>query len=118
MIDDKHYIIVHAGYIEEKVYEKVKISLLMRGMSSIEKFYIWAREEAIYEGGLSGATIISGHTPTIADTIFYNDGRISKIKHNGCKFIDIDCGYVFKNIDKHANLACFKLDDETVTYLE
>jgi len=116
-ICEKEYIIVHAGYISEDDYARSKFLFLKHGLTSLEMFYMWARNDAVYCGGIPGATVVSGHTPTIADTLFFNDGKACRIEYGDRTFIDIDCGYVFHKTDKNANLACLRLEDESVVYL-
>ena len=82
-------------------------------------------------GGEEGSTVIFGHTPTIADSSFYNHGEVfiaektvrkwgrKKDDETGVKrFINIDCGCVFRSWDGEANLACIRLEDEKIYYLE
>lgn len=121
-INDKKYIIVHAGYITDKGYSR----FCMKGLSpsylrwGIEYFYMWARSDGYFEGGMNNATVIFGHTPTILDEMFYNDGKvwIKRNKEKNCRFIDIDCGYVYKDKFANANMAIIRLEDEKITYLE
>lgn len=111
-INGKTYVIVHAGYTENRV-DTGKI------FDSIEDFYLYAREEGL-QFGIEHGTIIFGHTPTIAEEKFaFNDGRIFKYynEKNDCTFYDIDCGCAFKSIRCDARLACIRLEDEKIFYI-
>lgn len=108
-ISGKKYIVVHAGYTERLEYDYAGMSL--------EEFYIWAREMGVREGGEPGATIVFGHTPTISHGFFANNGKVFRIHHNDCDFIDIDCGYVYRDFYPEGNMACIRLEDEEIFYL-
>ena len=130
--DGKSYIIVHAGYISEEEFADNSLMFRLRGYPDIQQFYIWAREVGMVYGGEIGSTVIFGHTPTIADSNYFNHGEVfiaekpvmtkTRIKNGegpGVKrFINIDCGCVFGTWDKEANLACIRLGDEKIFYLE
>lgn len=116
-INGKDYIIVHAGYITEENYDNFKLSLSRQGIKSIEMFYMWARDESVLMGGEPDTTVVFGHTPTITDTLYNNCGKVFRANLDHKRFINIDCGYVFKKFDKYANLACIRLDDEKIFYL-
>ncbi len=113
MIEDKTYIIVHAGYAEE-------LSSVSTRFSNLEEFYLYAREESYQFGGKPNSIIIAGHTPTIAkETFAYNKGNVFRY-HNektNCTFYDIDCGCVFRSKEPDAKLACLRLGDEKVFYV-
>ncbi len=125
-VNGKNYIIVHGGYISKENYGRHMRDLYYNyGLENIETFYIWARNEQLYLGGKPDTTIIFGHTPTIfADEGFYNDGRVWKYnrKTDNCTFINIDCGLVYKkqfpNECDNGRLACIRLDDEKIFYVE
>ncbi|SEQ65340.1 serine/threonine protein phosphatase 1 [Lachnospiraceae bacterium NE2001] len=111
-INGKHFIVVHAGYVEKKN---------LRVRSSVEDFYIYAREEAYEFGGKRDSVIIAGHTPTISPSrVTYTGGRIFK-KYNkklNCTYYDIDCGAVFSKLGyEDGRMACLRLDDEKEFYL-
>ncbi len=114
-IGGKDYIVVHAGYVEDPT------RALNYGYSLPEEFFMSAREDGLTVGGKENATIIFGHTPTIVDSMcFYNHGKVYKYyddKRN-CTFYDIDCGWVFHNRNAESHLACIRLDDEKIFYLE
>jgi serine/threonine protein phosphatase 1 len=113
-VNGRDYIIVHAGYPDmEKVHEDIDDT-------SLEYFYLCAREAAVTFGGRADTTIISGHTPTVLrDSIFYNKGRVKKVvdESRNCIFYDIDCGCVFRSRHEDARLACIRLDDEEIFYI-
>ncbi|MBQ9871834.1 MAG: metallophosphoesterase [Eubacterium sp.] len=114
-MNGRSYIIVHAGYISEKEFERYRRS---GGelRDDIREFYVWAREEGLKHGE-GGSTVIFGHTPTIALHTFYNHGKVWIKKKGKKRFINIDCGCVFLPLDPDSNLACIRLDDEKVFYL-
>ena len=111
-IDNKKYVIVHAGYYENKSVSQTEM----------QQFYLYAREEAYFSiGGIPNSTIIAGHTPTIAkSTPMYTGGKIFKHydKKRNCTFYDIDCGCGYRDLaDSNGRLACIRLDDEEVFYV-
>lgn len=111
-ITGKPFVIVHAGYLEPP--EK-----LPESFTSIEDFYLYAREDAL-RFGIKHGTVIFGHTPTVAEGTFaFNDGEVFKYynKKTDCTFYDIDCGCVFKKIRIDAKLACIRLEDEKIFYI-
>jgi serine/threonine protein phosphatase 1 len=116
-INNKKYIIVHAGFIHQQELDVIKKKGIVSGYNDIETFYIWARSEGVKYGGENNATVIFGHTPTISDTYFNNNGKVYIEERKNRRFINIDCGYVWKEKVKDANLACIRLDDEKVFYL-
>ena len=111
-VNGKRYIIVHAGYYEDRSVP----------VKEMEHFYIYARENAYTVGGVSGATIIAGHTPTIMKGLpVYTGGEVFKM-YDGkkkCTFYDIDCGCGYKGSEQFPNsrLACIRLDDEDIQYV-
>jgi serine/threonine protein phosphatase 1 len=114
-INDRSFIIVHAGYPDEE-----KLDMLPYfGHDTVENFYLWARDSAIILGGRPNTTIISGHTPTISEGRFYNKGKVKKIvdQERNCVFYNIDCGCVFRTRYEEAALACIRLEDEEVFYV-
>ena len=127
-VNGKDYIIVHGGYITPENYDAHGRTLYYDyGLESIEQYYVWARYyEQIYEGGgKKNTTIIFGHTPTIFNTEgYYNNGYVWDYtrKTDNCRFINIDCGLVYAknypNEVKHGTLACIRLDDEKIFYLD
>lgn len=126
-VNGRKYIIVHAGYIDESEYQDLcRSRLLSKGLrSDIKMFYIWAREEGVQFGGKDDTTIVFGHTPTIIEgEIFSNGGKVFVLKKPSKfqkgkiqRFINIDCGCVYRKYDENANLALLRLDDEKVFYL-
>jgi len=113
---DNRYIIVHAGYISEKEFKKAR-RIAIRYRMDIREFYVWAREEGL-DYGEAGTTVIFGHTPTIAEHTFYNQGRVWIRRKGKKRFINIDCGCVFGSWEPEANLACIRLEDEKIFYLK
>jgi serine/threonine protein phosphatase 1 len=114
-VNGRNFIIVHAGYADENKLDK----LPSFGYENVEDFYVWARDEAISCGGKEHTTIISGHTPTISEGIFYNKGKVKRIvdEERDCIFYNIDCGCVFGAHYKDARLACIRLEDEEIFYV-
>jgi serine/threonine protein phosphatase 1 len=118
-INGKNFIIVHAGYMEEKDFHRGYF------YKNIEQYYVWAREDAYAEtSGIPNTTIIAGHTPTVIPGEFcYTGGKVYKQYNeaNNCTLYDIDCGCVFgvrnyKDSDD-CRLACIRLDDEEIFYI-
>lgn len=104
---------VHAGYAKQ--LEDIKGSY-----SSLEKFYLYAREESLELGGKNHGTVIAGHTPTVARWEFaYNRGKV--FRHydadKDCMFYDIDCGCAYRAQDPDGRLACIRLEDERIFYV-
>jgi serine/threonine protein phosphatase 1 len=114
-INGHKHIIAHAGYISNEDYKDIQSKY-----SNIESFYIYAREDSIKYGKQKDATIIFGHTPTLAQGIFYNDGNVYKYidAKNNCSYYNIDCGKVYHS-EKHKNakLACIRLEDKKIFYI-
>ena len=115
-VSGRRYIIVHAGYISEEEYWKAKSEGAINPLFKLEDFYVWAREEGM-DYGEENATIVFGHTPTIAERDFYNHGQVFFEERGNKRFINIDCGCVFRSWNLEANLACIRLDDEKLFYL-
>ena len=68
-LGDRTCIVVHAGYSES-------VENISASFSSLEEFYIYAREESISLGGKEHGIILAGHTPTILKGEFsYNHGK-------------------------------------------
>ena len=111
-INGRKYIIVHAAYVSDERYKMIYGSL-----NGIEEFYIWNRDAFLYDDG-PGDTIIFGHTPTISDAGYGTDGKVFVEEYRGNTFIDIDCGYVYKERHPQANMAAIRLEDEKIFYLE
>lgn len=108
-INGKKFIMVHAGY---KTGNK--------NNEDLQNFYLYSREEAYKEGGLSNSVLVAGHTPTIIPGEFvYNDGNVFKYRNEqiNCTYYNIDCGCVFRKKESHAKLACIRLDDEKIFYI-
>ncbi|MFG6370101.1 MAG: metallophosphoesterase [Lachnospiraceae bacterium] len=113
MLKNKKYIIVHAGYSEN-------VKNIDTHFGSLERFYLYAREESCQFGGVHHGTIIAGHTPTIIKGHFaYNKGNVFRYYDiaKDCTFYDIDCGCVFRNKHPDAKLACIRLEDEEIFYI-
>ncbi len=124
-INEKNYLIVHAGYMDE---DSLRNSPLGKNSSdsqirtmalSKEVFYTTARDEALIVGGKRDTTIVAGHTPTISNSSFYNDGRVFRSERPEINSViyNIDCGAGFLDKAKSANMACMRLDDEEIFYL-
>lgn len=120
MVNEKEYIIVHAGYLDTAAYSDPDFLARRYGFNSEKHFNLWARREAKVIGGKSGATIISGHSPTILDLGYFNNGRIYRYydKSKDCYFINIDCGCCYRKYKENANLAMIRLGDEKEYYLK
>lgn len=106
-------VVVHAGYAEHAGQISGKYS-------SLEQFYLYAREDAFQLGGKEHGMIIAGHTPTIIkDDFVYNKGQVFRYydEEKDCVFYDIDCGCVFKWREPDGKLACICLEDERVFYV-
>ena len=116
MIGDRTCIVVHAGYIENLEEADTEETY-----NSLEDFYLYARDDAYMCGGIEHGIIIAGHTPTTADQEFpYNDGNVYRMydEDQDCIFYDIDCGCSMKKVDSNAKLACIRLEDEKIFYVE
>ena len=111
-VNNKKYIIVHASYVSEEKYMRLNGT-----MEGITDYYIWNRDAFFYDEG-RGDTVIFGHTPTIFDKEYFADGKVYRVKFQGNTFINIDCGYVYKEHYPNANLAAIRLEDEQIFYLE
>ena len=113
-INGRDCIVVHAGYTE-------CIHVWQTKYCSVEDFYVHAREDGITRGGIYHGIIISGHTPTSDQNKYaYNDGKIFRYysSEKDCIFFDIDCGCAYKPITPSGKLACIRLEDEAVIYVQ
>ncbi len=111
-VNDRNYIVVHAGYCLNIPKEQSHVRM--------EDMYTKARWQALEWGGTKDATIIAGHTPTITTSQpFYNNGKVFRYEKPdmNCVIYNIDCGYVFRGSRPSANMACMRLEDEKVFYL-
>ena len=104
---------VHAGYAG-------RLEDIEDSYSSLEEFYLYAREESMELGGICHGMVIAGHTPTVARWEFaYNQGNV--FQHydadKDCVFYDIDCGCAYRTQDSDAKLACIRLEDERIFYV-
>lgn len=119
-INDKNFIIVHAGYIDEKDFRRNGL------YHTVEEYWLWARDEAYYpNAGVKDTIIVAGHTPTVIPGEFcYTDGDVYKQYNESlnCTLYDIDCGCVFgvrKCEDSETcKLACIRLEDEKIFYVK
>lgn len=124
-VNDKKYLIVHAGYMDEDslrnspVAKNSSESQLRTMALCKESFYTGAREEALLVGGKRDTTVIAGHTPTIAKGIFANGGKVLRYERPEINSViyDIDCGAGFLDKYSMANMACIRLEDEEVFYI-
>lgn len=112
-IDEKKFVVVHAAYVEGEQLEELK-----QYGEDEEHIYIWERERT-FTFGCPDTTIIYGHTPTISESLMYTGGivHIMERPEDHCRFIDIDCGAVFMGQYPGANMACIRLEDEKIFYL-
>lgn len=115
IVNEKEFIIVHAGYIED--LDKVDTE---DSYETKEEFFLNARDDAYMCGGMPGGIIIAGHTPTIFENeLPYNNGDVYSFydEELDCKFYNIDCGCAYKTKCKTAKLACIRLEDEKIYYV-
>lgn len=106
--------VVHGGYAEN-LEEAEKA-----GYSSLEEFFLYAREEGYRLGGKRHGMVVAGHTPTLIPGEFmYNEGRVFRYydEEKDCIFYDIDCGCVYRRKDFWGRLACIRLEDERIFYV-
>ena len=116
-VKGRKYMIVHAGYMTPETFDKVRRRSEVRMYSDVEQFYVWAREEGVLYGGIPHGTVIFGHTPTISESGFFNHGKVFLFEKDDRRYIDIDCGCVFRDWEPEANLACLRLEGEEIFYL-
>lgn len=113
-INGQKHIITHAGYIANEDFNMIETQY-----EDIESFYIYARDDSIKHGGQKDTTIIFGHTPTIMQGRFYNEGDVYKCTDykSNCIFYNIDCGKVYYSEKyKDAKLSCIRLEDKKIYY--
>ena len=92
----------------------------METYNRLEDFYLYARDDAYIYGGISHGMIIAGHTPTTVTEEFpYNDGDVYRMydKERDCIFYDIDCGCAMSKTRPNAKLACIRVEDEKIFYV-
>ncbi len=114
-INGRSHIIVHAGYPAVSGRDRS-----LYGYGSREEFYIYARSDAILHSGLKNVTVAAGHTPTIAEGIQFNAGRIYRYydRENDYEYFDVDCGCVYRfSRFRQGNLACLRLEDREEFYI-
>ena len=114
-VNDRDVIVVHAGYTT-----KEQLSNMGFAATPIEKYYVYAREEAYRSGGKANAVIVAGHTPTIVrEYPTFANGKIFKYHrvYDNCMFFDIDCGAVFRERFNISNMAALRLEDFEEFYL-
>ena len=125
-VNGRTCIVVHAGYLDS--LERLKGVEVDGVYSSLEDFWLTARDDAYLYGGVAHGMILAGHTPTLAmDALPYNHGDVYRFYdgEQDCIFYDLDCGYVFgkgglgMNVPeaRQARLACLRLEDEKVFYI-
>ena len=115
-VNGKHCIVVHAGYIEDLEHADTEETY-----ETVEDFYLYARDDAYICGGIEHGTIVAGHTPTIKEEEFpYNNGDVFRMydEEQDCTFFDIDCGCSWREKKKNAKLACIRMEDENVFYIQ
>jgi len=117
MKNGRRCIIVHGGYIESlKQLEGVETD---GSYESLEDFYLNARDDAYVYGGVEHGMVIAGHTPTTARyELPFNHGNVYRVydEETDCIFYDLDCGYVFQRPE--SKLACLRLEDEKIYYVQ
>lgn len=107
-------VVVHGGYAESLE------DIAKAGYSSLEEFYLQAREEAYLLGGKPHGMVVAGHTPTLIPGEFpYNEGRVFRYynQEKDCVFYDIDCGCAYRKKDPWGRLACIRIEDERIFYV-
>jgi serine/threonine protein phosphatase 1 len=115
-IRERECIIVHAGYRES--LEGVETE---GNFANMEDFYLYARDDAYIYGGIEHGMMIAGHTPTTAEEeLPFNDGNVyrSYDEKLDCIFYDIDCGCAMRKVRKNGKLACIRLEDEKIFYVD
>lgn len=113
-VEERACVVVHGGYAESLE------DIAGAGYSSLEEFYLQAREEAYILGGKPHGMVVAGHTPTLIPGEFpYNEGWVFRYynKEKDCVFYDIDCGRVYRRKDPWGRLACIRLEDERIFYV-
>lgn len=114
-INEKHFYLSHASYIDEDIPFKNNIITLKNKPEYIDQA-VWKRmypvkniqSAKMYEK-YKGYTLIVGHTPTGSITHSNKPQRIfySNKKH----YIDIDCGCAYIPIKNTGRLGCLRLED-------
>ena len=111
---DRACVVVHGGYAEHPE------DIAGAGYSSLEEFYLQAREDGYRLGGKPCGMVVAGHTPTIIPGEFsYNEGRVFRYydEEKNCVFYDIDCGCAYRRKSPWGRLACIRLEDERIFYV-
>jgi serine/threonine protein phosphatase 1 len=112
-------IVVHAGYVES--LECLQGMETDNTYDSLESFYLTARDDAYIYGGVEHGMILAGHTPTTDRyELPFNQGKVYRVydEETDCVFYDLDCGYAFKDVSPKAGLACLRLEDEEIFYIQ
>ena len=119
MMGGRRCIIVHAGYVES--FERLKGIETDGAYDSLEEFYLTARDAAYVYGGVKHGMILAGHTPTTEIyELPFNHGKVYRVydEKDDCVFYDLDCGWGFKESNPEARLACMRLEDEKIFYIQ
>ncbi len=118
-VGGRRCIVVHAGYVES--LERLQGMETDDTYDSLEHFYLTARDDAYIYGGVEHGMILAGHTPTTAKyELPFNQGKVYRVynEETDCAFYDLDCGYAFKDVSPEARLACLRLEDEEIFYIQ
>ena len=109
-VNGRSCVMVHAGYQDEEFSSDQEAT----------RFYLWARQESIEQGGMAHGMVIAGHTPTIfPNTFCWNNGRVFRHykQELDCIYYDIDCGCAYRKQYPNARLASIRLEDERIFYV-
>ena len=119
-INNQRFIIVHANIPYYLINEDFTINY--EEIDRASEFIVWDRDIDGF-GKIPDAILVHGHTPTILPEAypyyFKMKDRLNnygRIVHTSNRY-NIDCGIVYKNYDKKANLAALRLDDLKEFYL-
>lgn len=117
IIDDK-YLLVHAGFEMDRLFEDMKNTSLEEALLIQKDRLVWVRESFFKNKALDGIITIFGHSPsTYINRSFGNENKYPNEIWFDKTFEDkigIDVGTCYEN----GRLACIRLYDHKIYYVE
>lgn len=121
VVNNQRFIITHANLPYSVINSDYTIKENLTPKD--KEFIVWDRDTCGFEK-IPDTILVHGHTPTLSYESLYGTGvkikdmykHLGKIVHTPNRY-NVDCGIVFRNSDKNANLAALRLDDLKEFYL-
>lgn len=117
-INNQRFIIAHANIPYSIINDDYTINYDL--LDNAKDFIVWDRDIDGFNK-IPNTILVHGHTPTLLQEAFpYYIGNkkelLGKIVHTHNRY-NLDCGIVFREHEKRANLAALRLDDLKEFYL-